>query len=647
MNNAVGFEGYNNFSFMQHAGERENEYRKDNNIRGIMYTGSGFSDKHITWGNMALVTTAPEENITTKPLWYQGQWTDGGEDFWQDFSSDGKLDEESVYDQAGCTWAENSDFSFLHFTDRVGSLSITHTLEPGEEKTYTFIMTWYFPNRPKMWIEVDKDKEAIATGDYEVTKNYYATLYSDAWEVATYLANEKERLYKESRDFSKAFFNTSLPGYVLEAVADNITVMRSPTCFRIENGDFLGWEGVDDALGCGPGNCTHVWNYAQSVAVLFPKLEQTMRRIELVDEIREDGYMPFRAYTPFDLPQWEMTPSADGQLGSVVRLYREWVISGDDTIVKKCWPGVEKTMKYARKIWDIDGDGVLEAPQHVTYDTELYGISSMISSIYFAALYAASEIAGYLGFRDLEVEYREMAIKGSKKLDEISWNGTFYEQKVDDVNAYRYQYGKGCLSDQLLGQFMAFNAQLGYVLPKGHVKEAAASIFKHNFVQKAKDNVHAERAYILNDEKGLTPCTWPNDGRPVFPFVYYGEVWTGIEYEVAALLAKTGQVEEALTIVKAIRERQDGFKRNPFSENESGYYYTRAMASWSVYEALLGYEYDMRKNEQSFEPQINENNFTGFWCNGKAWGVMRQEKDKDGKVIQKVKVLYGDRSIVE
>ena len=219
-------------------------------------------------------------------------------------------------------------------------------------------------------------------------------------------------------------------------------------------------------------------------------------------------------------------------------------------------------------------------------------------------------MAEHMGHAGDAEKYRELAQNGRRKLDEISWNGEFYEQIVDDVNAYRYQYGKGCLSDQLLGQFMAFNAQLGYVMSEEYVKKAAASIFKYNFVERAKENVHAERAFILNDEKGLTPCTWPNGGRPVFPFVYYGEVWTGIEYEAAALLARTGQVEEALTIVKAIRDRHDGFKRNPFSENESGYYYTRAMASWSVYEALLGYEYDMRSNRQTFAPRLHADDFT-------------------------------------
>lgn len=646
MNNAVGFEGYDNFSFMKHAGERKNEYYSEGPLRGIRYTGKGFSEKHITWGSMMLGTIAPEDHVSVKPLWYQGQWTDGGEDFWQDFSSDGKLERESIYDQAGCTWADNSKFSFLHFTDHIGSVCVNQTLEAGEEKEFTFILSWYFPNRPKMWIELDKDKADINTGNYDVIDNYYATLFGDACEVAEYMVKKKKCLYSESKKFADAFYNTTLPGYVLEAVADNITVLRSPTCFRLKNGKFMGWEGVDAALGCGPGNCTHVWNYAQSVAVLFPELEQSMRRIEFLDEINEDGYMPFRAYTPFDLPQWKMTPSADGQLGAVIRVYREWLISGDDKIIKDCWQGVKRTMEYTLKIWDKNGEGILKEPQHVTYDTELYGISSMTCSIYYAALYGAAEMADYFGETETAEIFRKRAKDGSRAMDEISFNGAYYEQIIDDVNAYRYQYGSGCLSDQLLGQFMAFNAQMGYVLPEKHVKSAIKAVFDNNFVDRAKDNVHAERTYILNDEKGLTPCTWPKGGKPIFPFVYYGEVWTGIEYEVAALLAKTDFIEEALTIVKAIRERQDGFKRNPFSENESGYYYTRAMASWSVYEALLGYNYDMRKRKHSFNPQINKEDFTGFWCNGRAWGSIRQKIGEDGIVKQEVEVLYGDSDVI-
>ena len=158
----------------------------------------------------------------------------------------------------------------------------------------------------------------------------------------------------------------------------------------------LSWEGVENTVGCGAGTCTHVWNYAQTVAFLFPELEQSMRRIEFLQETQADGYMPFRTYRPFGLPAWEMLPSADGQLGAVVRLYREWRLSGDNRLIEDCWDGVVRSMEYAIRTWDTDGDFVPDSAQHVTYDTELYGMTSMVSTLFFAALIAAAEMAEYM-----------------------------------------------------------------------------------------------------------------------------------------------------------------------------------------------------------------------------------------------------------
>ena len=76
------------------------------------------------------------------------------------------------------------------------------------------------------------------------------------------------------------------------------------------------------------------------------------------------------------------------------------------------------------------------------------------------------------------------------------------------IHILRYQYGEGCLSDQILGQFLAFEAGMGYLLPEDHVKKALKSIVNYNFVYRAKDFPHVQRAYILNDEKGLTPVSY-------------------------------------------------------------------------------------------------------------------------------------------
>lgn len=626
LDNPVGFEKYDNFSLVKRAGKTVNSYQDDSGMRGLLFTGKDIPKNHIATGSMCLMTT--HEKVTAKPLWVQGEWTDGAEDFWEDFVLDGKLENENKKIPKGCTWAQASDYGFLHFTDAIGSLCLEAELGPEEEKEFPFILTWYFPNRPKIWNDLDIHKEAIAQGKTDIVKNYYAGQFADANAVAAYMVKNREYLEGYSRKFANAFYQTTLPGYVLEAVADNITVLRSPTCFRIEGGNLLGWEGTENELGCGGGNCTHVWNYAQTLAYLFPELEQKMRKIEFVDEIQKDGYMPFRTYQSLGLPIWKMTPSADGQLGAVIRLYREWKISGDDTLMKTCFPGVKLTMEYALKEWDRNNDGVLEEPQHVTYDTELYGINSMTTTIYLSALQAASHMAAYLGENDLAKEYEIRRKSGSKKLDELCFNGEYYEQIIDHVDDYRYQYGKGCLSDQLLGEFMGFCAGLKENLPKQHIIKAVKSIYKYNYIENAKQNVHPERAYILNDEKGLTPCTWPKGGKPRFPFVYYGEVWTGIEYEVATILLHYGLLDEGLSIVKTIRDRQDGIKRNPWSENESGYYYARAMSSYGIFLALTGFQYDHEEKCFSISPMINKNHFSTFYSTGSEWGMYSQIQDE-------------------
>ena len=115
-------------------------------------------------------------------------------------------------------------------------------------------------------------------------------------------------------------------------------------------------QGVDRTAGCGSGTCTHVWNYAQTVAFLFPELERSMRRIEFLKETRENGHMAYRTYRGLGLEQWDMLPSADGQLGTVVRFYREWKLSGDDEFLRESWEKIVSCMEFAENTWDQDQD---------------------------------------------------------------------------------------------------------------------------------------------------------------------------------------------------------------------------------------------------------------------------------------------------
>ena len=625
--NVVGFNGYRNYQ-IQLIDEGKNVYKEHGNIKGLYFEGTRLSPNHLKYGNMSIMTGA--KRITYKTSWLEGGWWDGIQDFWDDFSNDGILEKDSFFDAPGNRMEE--------LKVKIGSLGIVKKLKPGEEQIFQFIITWYFPNRIAGWDE----GHSIVSDTCKVAKNYYSKLFSDSWDAGSYLFKNMDRLEDNSRKFQYALFSSTLPSYVIEAVANNITVIRSPTCFLLQDGTFLSWEGCYNNKGSCEGNCTHVWNYAQTLAFLFPKLEQSMRLIEFNLETDDHGNMAFRTHQIFGQKKYALQPAADGQLGCIIKLYRDWKLSGDDDFLKKLWGKASKVLDFAFDYWDSDGDFILDKEQHNTYDIELYGPNSFINSVFYAALKAGIEMATYLGDKEHAEKYQEAFDKGSKKMDRILWNGEYYVQKLFDVNKYRYQFGNGCLSDQLFGQLLAHLMGLGYLFPEEHVKKALQSIFKYNYKISLKNQHNVQRTFAINDEKGLLVCTWPKGGKPKLPLVYATEVFTGIEYQVAAHLIYEGFIKEGLTLVKSVRDRFDGYKRNPWNEIECGSHYVRSMASWSLLIALSGFKYDMVKHIMSFKPVINVNNFSTFWSTGKAWGIYTQKQQRNGKVIKNVKPLYGN-----
>lgn len=613
---------------LSNSGQNINEFKQDKGISGLFLHSQKYASKDMQYGNMSLVTT--NENTTYKTAWLRGPWFDFLQEFWDDFLEDGRLDDLG-YD----TPSDDNK------TD-TGSLGVYETLAPGETKDIRFILTWYFPNRLNGWGE----QACVKEEGRETIRNYYTNLFDSSWSVAEYLVQNSERLEKETYLFHSALFTSSLPDYVLDALSSNITVIRSTTCFWLENGKFLGYEGCFDDWGCCDGTCTHVWNYAQTAAFLFPTLEQNMRRTEYLEEVHEDGKMDFRAMKMFDT-EWiwrgQTAPAAaDGQMGTIMRAYREWKLSGDNEFLKELWPSIKKTLKYALIHWDTDGDLVFDGEQHNTYDIEFYGPNPLTGIFFLGALRAGEEMAKYLGEVETEQQYREVFEKSSKRLDELMWNGEYYVQILEDVDAYKYQHGLGCLSDQMLGQQLAHLYGLGYLLPQDKVKSAVGAIFKHNFKEDFSRHTNCQRVYALNDEKGLLLCSWPEGGRPRLPFVYSDEVWTGIEYHVATHLIYEGFIDEGLTIVKALRDRHDGIRRNPWNEVECGHHYARSMSSWGLLIALSGFKYDMVRRTMEFMPVIHQDRFTSFWSTGLAWGTYSQWNNQAGEYEMDVKVLYGD-----
>ncbi|HVC79157.1 MAG TPA: GH116 family glycosyl-hydrolase [Chloroflexota bacterium] len=631
MLNPAVFSGTDEFGNLRSypGGPARNRRRADNQARGVFFEGPVVGESELAFGNAAIAAIASE--ITAKPEWFRGGWYDTLREFWDDLSADGhltELDPEQVAPQ-GMVGPEVVNIV-------PGSVGVPIILEPGESTTVTFIISWYFPNRINGWF-------TAAPSVPPTTRVRYSTRFANAWEVTRYVARHLPELQAATIDFRDALFESTLPPPVIDAVAGTMPVPRSNTCFWLADGRFFGWEGCFDRGGSCHGNCNHVWAYAQTLAFLFPSLEMDMLRTAFLDEVEPSGKMRFRAESHFGTTFKKRHAAADGQLGSIIRLWRTFLLTGDRGFLAELWPNARKCLDYALATWDTDGDGVLDGEQHNTYDIEFWGPNPLTGVLLLGALRAVEEMALRLDEPATAAQYRGIFERGRVRLDELLWNGEYYEQRLEDVDEHPYQHGRGCLSDQLFGQQLAHVAALGHLLPEEHVGAALDAIVRYNFLAPLGNHANLQRTYAFADESGLLLCSWPRGGRPRLPFVYSDEVWTGVEYHVAAHLIFEGRMEEGLALVAALRARHDGYRRNPWNEVECGHHYARSTASWALIPALTGFHCDVDRQTLWFEPVGNGSSVTFrtlFTC-GAGWGVYAQSKH-DGETRPVLVVLGGD-----
>lgn len=630
--NFIGFDGADG-----EARGNINEHRTaegPQSLRGIFMHTTGIAPQAEQWGTMALTSICPNET-TYRTAWPKRNWGGSLLDFWDDFSSDGKLKEYA-----------STEASIL-----VASLTNSVEIPPHEDRSITYLLSWYFPNR-KTWTPVcetgstdccSMDSCCESVPDVNHIGNYYATRYTDAWDVAVRTANELATLERDTVKFVDAFCGSDFPDEVKEAALFNISTLRTQTSFRTEDGLFYGWEGCDDTSGCCYGSCTHVWNYEQATPFLFGDLACLMRKVEFLHTTNEQGLMSFRVNLPIDKAEDFNLAAADGQMGCLMKLHRDWQLSGDDAMLQELWPRARKALEFCwiEGGWDADRDGVMEGCQHNTMDVEYYGPNPQMESWYLGALRAVEEMARYLGDDEFAATCQRLFEQGKQWTDHNLFNGEYYEHEIRPVqseaaiaNGLRHesmgarslsdpelQLGKGCLVDQLVGQYMAHVCGLGYLLDKGHISSTLSSLMAYNFKENLYDHFNYMRSYALGDESAMLMATYPKGHRPQRPFPYSNEAMTGFEYTAAIHMLYEGRIDEGLKVMRAIRSRYDGRKRNPFDEAECGHHYARVMASWAAILALSGFAWSAVSGTMTFS--LYEGTY--FWSNGTAWGTCQQE----------------------
>ncbi|MBR4749803.1 MAG: hypothetical protein IK083_09590 [Abditibacteriota bacterium] len=475
-------------------------------------------------------------------------------------------------------------------------ISAPFALEPGEKRSITLRLCWYVPESD---LREGEGEDCYAP--------WYAGRFSSIYEAAEDFEARWSYLLEESRAFADAFCSGSLPEPVLEAAEANLSILKSPTVLRQKDGRFWGWEGVCDTFGSCYGSCTHVWNYAQALCDLFPRLERSLRETEYGEDQDEKGHQQFRTLLPIRPNAHNYPPAADGQPGGIMKLYREWRISGDTDWLRSLWPRAKSSMDYCIGQWDPEEQGVPREPHHNTYDIEFWGPDPMCSSFYLGALKAMSVMAEALG--EDGSRYEDLYRKGRTFMETELWNGEYFFQQTEwkklravfdpagdpllERMGPKYQLGSGCLSDGVCGAWLAKRCGLGDILDREKTLGHLESVYRRNLRKELWDHANPQRSgYALGKDGGLLLCSWPRGGKPEIPFPYSDEVWTGIEYQTAGHLASLGRKKEALEIVATARKRYDGARRNPYDEYECGHWYARALASWGLLWAFSGVSYD-------------------------------------------------------
>lgn len=618
LENVMGYSGTGPLAASDLGGNR-NVFRSEGGLNGMTLDSSRYPADSHRYGSMVLATPWPDVTYTGD---IGGKGFGTGHVFWDVVSRSGAFDDT---DMAEPTPEGQTG---------ICALGMRFSLQPGDAVEIPLLLAWHFPNFIKYW-------HRSAEAEKPQWRNFYAQHFADAWEVAGYVNENLEGLRTQSMQYHDALFGSTLPACVLDAASSQTSTLKSPTCLRLEDGTFYGFEGCSPTAGCCEGSCTHVWNYQQALPFLFPALERSMRTADYTHNLREEnGKMCFRLGLPRGTSGWGFHAAADGQLGGVIKTYRDWLLSGDDDWLRVLWPRVKKALAYAWEEWDADRDGVIEGVQHNTYDIEFHGPNPLIGAFYMGALRAAEEMARYLGEDEQADRYRELYDNGSAKMDQMLFNGEYYVQQYEPEQAPVHQFGEGCLSDQMLGQWLAALCGLGYLFRPDNVRSALLSVFRYNWRPGLADHANPQRIYAVNDEAGLLMCSWPRGNRPLIPVLYCDEVWTGIEYQVAGHLIMEGFVQEGLAIVKGARDRHDGLKRSPWDEPECGSHYARAMSSWGLILALSGYYYSAPDGLMQFAPKLRQDDFRVFWSNGSAWGTFSQDLS-EGSAAVRLDVLSG------
>jgi uncharacterized protein (DUF608 family) len=465
--------------------------------------------------------------------------------------------------------------------------------------------------------------------------------------VAEDVVGRVEKLTRQTMAWHDTWYDSTLPWWFLDRTFANTSILASNTSFLFSGGRFFGYEG--EYLGY--GTATHVWGYVQAMGRLFPALERSLR-----EQVDYNPKVAFDAQTGGIGQRGEQVrdPADDGQASIILRTLLVHQMQPDQRFLTEIYPRMKMAMNFLVSDQDPDHDGIMTNDQMNTLDARWFGKITWLSLYYDAALRAAAEMADAMNDSAAATGWRAIAERGRKYIEARLFNGEYFIHEQDPAHAKDPQGSyDGCEIDQLLGQSWAYQVGLGPIIDRKQAQKSLASLWRYNFttdVGPYRKEFPKGRWFAAAGDGGFFICTWPH-GCPewirqdgAFFAGYMSECMSGFEYALSSLMMWDGMPYRSLAHTRIMCERYDGSKRNPWNEVEWGSFYGRAMASYGVFTAACGFEYNGPEGYIAFAPRLTPEKFKAAFTAAEGWGSFEQSRTTQVQ-RESIKVKWGRLSV--
>ena len=527
-------------------------------------------------------------------VFYQTRWNPAGkgDDIWQNFSGDGCLLDDK--DETACDPGERS----------ACAIAVRFTIRPGKTRKIPFILSWDLPVTefaPGVCYYRRYTDFFGRNGKNAWPMIRTAMKHSDTWRESIE-AWQKPILAREdlTDSFKMALFNE------LYILTDGGTLWSAAN-ERDPNGQF----GVLECIDYRWYESLDVRLYGSfALLMLWPELEKSVmlafaRAISTGDDTpRIVGWNQASAIrkavgaTPHDLGApnehpWEKTNYTSYQdcnlwkdlpCDFVLQVYRDFLLTGstDYEFLQDCWPAIVEALAYL-KTFDEDGDGIPEnsgAPDQTFDDWQMRGISAYCGGLWLAALESAIAIGEILEDTAPEIIpnpqakialYHSWLEQARPTYQEKLWNGQYYRLDSESNSEV-------VMADQLCGQFYAKLLGLPDIVPPECAVSALETVYESCFLKFNDGEFGAANGVMLNGAPEN-----PNATHPL-------EVWTGINFGLAAFLVQMGMEDKGFKLTDAVVKQiyENGLQfRTPEAITAVGTFrashYLRPMAIWAIY----------------------------------------------------------------